>query len=105
MTADTGAKAPMTTIKVPLPLRQRIASDAADQGVTAAVFLTGLIDRYERDRRFAGVRRAYAGLDGGIDSDYAAITADWDRLAGADLDATEDDAIDDEAAENSARDA
>jgi hypothetical protein len=90
MTADTGTKAPMTTIKVPRSLRQRIAGDAAEEGVTAAVFLTGLIDRYERDRRFALVRRAYAGHDGSVDSDYAELTRDWDRLVGEDLDAAGD---------------
>ena len=80
MATDTSAKAPLTTIKVPQPLRQRIAGDAAEEGVTAAVFLTGLIDRYERDRRFAEVRRAYAGYDSGADSDYAELTQTWDRL-------------------------
>ena len=86
MAGRTGAKAPMTTIKVPQPLRQRIAGEAADAGVTAAVFLTGLVDRYERDRRFAEVRRAYAGYDRGDDSDYAELTQTWDRLTAEDLD-------------------
>lgn len=90
MAAETSAKAPMTTIKVPQPLRQRIAGDAAEEGVTAAAFLAGLLDRYERDRRFAQVRRAYAGYDGGIDSDYAELTQAWDRATGQDLDTAED---------------
>lgn len=90
MAIDTNAKAPLTTIKVPQPLRQRIASDAAAEGVTAAVFLTGLIDRYERDRRLAQVRRAYADHDSGADSDYAELTQSWDRLTVDDLDTAED---------------
>jgi hypothetical protein len=90
MATDTSAKAPLTTIKVPQPLRQRIAGDAAEEGVTAAVFLTGLIDRYERDRRFAEVRRAYAGADSDADSDYAELTQTWNRLSAEDLDTAED---------------
>lgn len=89
MSGEASVKASMTTIKVPQPLRQRIAGDAAEEGVTAAVFLSGLIDRYERDRRFAQVRRAYADYDGGLDSDYAELTQAWDRLAAADGDAAE----------------
>ncbi len=83
MATETGAKAPMTTIKVPRPLRQRIAGDAAAQGVTSAAFLAGLLDRYERDQRFAQVRRAYAS---GVDSEYAELTHAWDRVADQDLD-------------------
>lgn len=90
MATETGARAPMTTIKVPQPLRQRIAGDAAEEGVTAAVFLTGLVDRYERDRRFAQVRRAYAGYDRSGDSDYAELTQTWDRVTAEDLDTAED---------------
>jgi hypothetical protein len=90
MSTEIGAKAAMTTIKVPQPLRQRIAGEAAEQGVTAAVFLAGLIDHYERDRRFAQVRRAYAGHGAGIDGDYAELTQAWDDAAVEDLDAAED---------------
>lgn len=87
MDDETGARALMTTIKVPRPLRERIAGGAAEEGVTAAVFLTGLIDRFERDRRFAEVRRAYAGR--GIDSDYAELIQTWDRATTEDLDAAD----------------
>ena len=83
MATETGAKASMTTIKVPQPLRQRIAGGAAADGVTAAAFLGGLLDRYERDQRFARVRRAYAS---GVDSEYAELTQAWDRAADQDLD-------------------
>ena len=90
MATDTSAKVPLTTIKVPQQLRQRIAGGAAEEGVTAAVFLTGLVDRYDRDRRFAQVRRAYAGYDSGADSDYAELTQTWDRVTAEDLDTDED---------------
>lgn len=90
MAAETSAKAAMTTIKVPQPLRQRIAADAAEEGVTAAVFLSRLVDRYERDRRFAQVCRAYAGYAGGTDSDYAELTQAWDQAATEDLDTAAD---------------
>lgn len=76
----------MTTIKVSQPLRRRIAGDAAAEGVTAAAFLAGLLDRYERDRRFSQVRRAYAG---GVDQEYAELTESWDRVADEDLDEVE----------------
>lgn len=68
------------------PLRERIAEAAAEGGVTAAVFLAGLLDRFERDRRFAKVRRAYAGSDSGIDSDYAQLVPAWDCATAEDLD-------------------
>lgn len=79
MPIDISTKTPHTTIKVPVPLRQRIAGDAADEGVTAAVFLTGLVDRYERDRRLAAVGRAYRDTP---DEDYATLTQEWDLLSG-----------------------
>lgn len=61
---------------------------AAEEGVSAAVFLSRLVDRYERDRRFAQVRRAYAAYDG--DRDYAELTQAWDLAADHDLGNTED---------------
>ena len=90
MGPETSATSPLPTIQVPQPLRQRIAGDAAEEGVTAAVFLSRLVDRYERDRRFAQVRRAYARYAGGIDSDYAELTEAWDRATDQDLDTAED---------------
>lgn len=88
MATKTTAKAPLTTIKVPRPLRRRIAGGAAEEGVSAAVFLSRLVDRYERDGRLAQVRRAYAGSDGG--SDYAELTHAWDRATDHDLDSVEE---------------
>jgi hypothetical protein len=73
----------VTTIKVSKPLRQRIAGDAATEGVTTAVFLERLVDRYERERRLSAVGRVYSG---GVDEDYAAETQAWDAAAGDGLD-------------------
>jgi hypothetical protein len=85
---ESSTKAHLTTIKVPRPLRQRIAGGAAEEGVSAAVFLSQLVDRYERDRRFAQVRRAYAAHDG--DLDYADLTQAWDRAADHDVNDAEE---------------
>jgi len=82
MDTETSTKAPMTTIKVSQPLRQRIAGDAAAEGITAAAFLTRLVDRYERDQRFAQVRRAYAA---GVDTEYAELTEAWKLAADQDV--------------------
>jgi len=65
---------PVTTIKVPKTLHERIAHDASEQGLTLAAFLTSLVDQYERERRMAAVARAYRG---GVDEDYIAETATW----------------------------
>ena len=69
---------PMTTIKVPKALRARISRDAAEQGVTAAGFISVLLDEHERRARFRAVGRAYAASDAG----YVAETDQWDTLAG-----------------------
>jgi len=82
-TPDVGTKAPQTTIKVPVALRQRIAGDAAEQGVPAAVFLAGLVDRYEREQRLASVGRVYQVP---ADTDYLALTQEWDTLSGEGID-------------------
>ena len=83
MAPNVSTKTPQTTIKVPVTLRQRIAGDAAEKGVTAAVFLAGLVDRYEREQRFAAVGRAYVTAP---DDDYTALTQEWDALSGEDVD-------------------
>lgn len=67
-----------TTIKVPKDLRERIARDAAAQGLTAAALLTRLLDERDRTGRLAAVRAAYAQGD----PSYAAETERWDALAG-----------------------
>jgi hypothetical protein len=73
----------VTTIKVSKPLRQRIAGDAAAEGVSAAAFLERLVDRYERERRLLAVGHAYRAR---VDEDYVAETDAWDVAAGDGLD-------------------
>lgn len=68
-----------TTIKVSKRLRQRIADDAALEGVTAAAFLERLIDHYDRQQRLQAVGRAYRA---GADADYRAESDHWDNAAG-----------------------
>jgi hypothetical protein len=70
----------LTTIKIPTELRDRISADAKERGVTAAALLSELINDYERARRFAAIREAYANLP--PDDDYWAETRDWDTLSG-----------------------
>ena len=74
---------PMTTIKVSKRLRDRIARDAAREGLTAAGLLANLIDAHERADRFAAVRRAY---DSDLDPEYRAELDSWGTLAGDGLD-------------------
>lgn len=69
------AMADLTTIKVSRGLRERISRDAAQRGVTAAALIGELLDSYEREQRFAAVKKAYAGNQ---DLKYAKETSAWD---------------------------
>ena len=73
---------PVTTVKVPRSLRARIARDAAATGQTAASFLTTVVDRWEREQRLAGVRRAYDSAD----LTYRDETQLWDAASADGLD-------------------
>ena len=73
---------PVTTVKVPRSLRERIRRDAAAAGQTAAGFLTVAVDRWEREQRLAAVRRAYDTAD----QDYRDETAAWESAAADGLD-------------------
>ena len=53
----------MTTIKVPVELRDRINRDAQEQGVSAAGLIEKLLDGYERRRRMEAFGRAFRGAD------------------------------------------
>ena len=66
----------VTTIKVPRALRERISRNAARRGVTAAVLIGDLLDRYEREQRLAAVGNAYATAP---DAGYGEETAAWDE--------------------------
>ncbi len=68
----------VTTIKVPRALRERIANDAAQRGVTAALLIGELLDRYEREQRLKAVADAYAPS---ADAGYAEETTAWDGLS------------------------
>ena len=52
-----------TTIKVPTELRDRINRDALERGVTAAGFIEGLLDGYERRQRMESFGRKFRGVD------------------------------------------
>jgi hypothetical protein len=73
----------MTTIKVPKRLRERISHDAARSGVSAAVYLSRLVDEEERRQRFAAVRSAYAADH---DEAYDVETSEWDGTSADGLD-------------------
>lgn len=67
----------VTTIKVPKELRDRIASQAADRGVTAAQLLDELLRERERRARLDAVRAAYADRDAA----YTAEVDVWDTTS------------------------
>ncbi|MBS9534011.1 toxin-antitoxin system protein [Mycobacterium sp. M1] len=63
-----------TTIKVSVELRDRINREAQERGVTAAGFIEGLVDGYERRRRMELFGRAVRGAD----PQYWDEFRDWD---------------------------
>jgi hypothetical protein len=73
----SGMPEPVTTIKVPKSLRERIASLAGRQQKTAAEVITELLDDAERRARFDAVRAAYLE----VDVSYLDETEAWDALA------------------------
>ena len=70
---------PMTTIKVPKHLRERLSRHAGRAGLTAAALISDLLDERERQARFEAVRHAF---EASADDAYAAETQEWDSLAG-----------------------
>jgi hypothetical protein len=70
---------PITTVKVPRSLRERIARDAAASGQTAAAFLSEAVGRWEREQRLNAVWRAYARTP---DIAYGSETAVWEATTG-----------------------
>lgn len=69
---------PLTTIKVPRSLRERIAEQARARRLTAAQILTELMDADDRRRRFASVRAAYETAD----DSYAQEAQMWESVDG-----------------------
>jgi predicted transcriptional regulator len=76
------AKEPVTTIKLPKSLRDRLSRLAEEQGRTTANLIATLLDEHERRARFVSVGQAY----GQTDSDYSQETADWESTANDGLD-------------------
>jgi hypothetical protein len=73
----------VTTIKVPVELRERIAHEASDLGLTAAGFLARLLAEHDRERRVAAVRAAYASP---ADAAYDEETRAWETTLADGLD-------------------
>lgn len=59
---ESARSMPLTTIKVPIPLRDRLAVNARSQQRTVAAFLAELVDEWERQQRFAEINAAYDSL-------------------------------------------
>jgi len=72
-----GMPDPVTTIKVPRSLRERIATRANEQRKTAAEVITELLDDADRRARFDAVRASYVQ----VDASYLEETEAWDTLA------------------------
>lgn len=68
----------MTTITVPVDLRDRIDHDARERGVTAAGLIEGLLDASERRRRMEVFRRAFQNADAGHWDEFRS----WDVTLG-----------------------
>lgn len=68
----------MTTIKVPVELRERISANAKSHGVTAATLIAAALDDFERRARWEKVQKAYAALE---DEDgYWEEFHEWDAV-------------------------
>jgi len=50
----------LTTMKVPIELRDQITSEARAQRQTVAGFLSNLLDEYRKERRFHTLKQAIA---------------------------------------------
>ncbi len=70
----------VTTIKVPIGLRDRISRAAKRRGVTSAALLAEALDELEKRQRWERVREAYASL--ASDDDYLDEIAAWDATVG-----------------------
>jgi len=68
----------LTTIKVPVELRDRISRDAKARGVTAAALLNELLDDAERTRRMRALGEAFAAVDD--DDEYWDDVRAWDAI-------------------------
>lgn len=64
----------VTTIKVPVPLRDRINDNAHKQGSTASAFIESLINEHEQRQRMEAFGRAMAS----VTPDYWQEFHEWD---------------------------
>jgi len=58
----------LTTMKVPVELREQITAEARAQRTTVAGFLSSLLDEYRKERRFQDLKHAIAAQP--MDDDY-----------------------------------
>ncbi|KPN48318.1 hypothetical protein [Mycobacterium intracellulare] len=75
-----------TTIKVTKVLRDRIANEAALEGVTAQRFLARLLEVHERTKRFEAVAAAYREADDEALQSWREETDEWATTAADGLD-------------------
>lgn len=69
----------LTTIKVPVELRERISADAKARGVTAADLIAQALDELERQQRWAKVGAVFSDL--APDDDYWDEVRAWDAIS------------------------
>lgn len=69
--------AEVTTIKVTKLLRDRIATQAASEGLTAQGFIARLLETYERNKRFEAVAAAYRESGNETLRSWREETAEW----------------------------
>lgn len=73
--------ADITTMKVPISLRNRIRDTAQREGRPQSAVLQDMLAEYERRKRMDAVRAAYQD---GPDKEYRDLTAAWDDATAAD---------------------
>jgi predicted transcriptional regulator len=70
----------MTTIKLDADLRNRLDAEARSRGVTAGSFVEELFELWQREQRFAAIRRAMAAASADELASYQAEVAELDTL-------------------------
>lgn len=68
----------LTTIKVPVELRDRISRGAKERGLTAAALLNQLLDDSDRAHRMRAVGEAFSKVDD--DDEYWDDLRAWDAI-------------------------
>lgn len=67
----------LTTMKVPVELREQIAAEARAQRKTVAGFLSTLLDKYRKEQRFEDLKQAIAAqpMDDNYWNEYEAFAS------------------------------